>query len=77
MSANITALASLVIAIATLVTAIGGAWIGIASNMNLRKHVKEVRSNNDSMNSDINQVKSDMFALTSVMTQSVAPMKKP
>jgi uncharacterized membrane protein SpoIIM required for sporulation len=77
MSATITALATLMCALATLVTAIGGVWIAIANNRNLSRHVKEVRSNTDSMNADINQVKSDMFSLTSVMTGSMAVKKDP
>jgi hypothetical protein len=68
MSANITAIATLVCALATLVTAIGGVWIGIVTAGRAREH-------RVAMQNDMNDVKSDMFSLTSVMTQSIAPKK--
>jgi hypothetical protein len=43
--------------------------------MNLSKRVKEVHAKTDTMQSDMNDVKSDMFSLTSVMAQSIAPKK--
>jgi hypothetical protein len=76
MSEDITAIATLVCALASFVTAAAGAWIGIASHLNLAKRVQQVHNNTDTMNEDLNQVKSDMFSLTSVLTQSVVPVKK-
>ncbi len=76
MSDTISATAALICSLATLVTSIGGVWIAIANNRNLSRRVQDVHDNTNSMNADISQVKSDMFSLTSVMTQSIAPMKK-
>jgi hypothetical protein len=76
MSADLTALATLICAIATLVTAVAGAWIGIASHLNLARRVQVVHNNNVTMNDDINQMKSDVFTLTAAVTQNIAVPKE-